>query len=228
MPNYLPVEVVAEIKAACEAGLSLRAIARMTGVATNTVRRYIPTASARPQRCQCGAPAGHQGWCKWRYARSPARQAMHALRRGVVLEIPKVESRSRIKEARARFEFVFGIADDWQKRATPLPAEEHYGVIGEVHAATRRVSWDVRDDVRQSMILAVYEGRVLRSEIADLVGAFVKREKRDTIGSMWSLYVSLNAPCGNSDRRGTMVDHLSRLSELDEDGVWRGTVAAAA
>lgn len=220
MSNFLPPEAVDEIAAGVRAGLSLRAIARMVGISTNTVRKYCPKQSERKQPCACGAPAGHRGWCTHRYAGSLARQAFHARRKGIVVEVPKPNKRSRIKEARARFDFVFGLAEDWEIRATALPEDQHYGVIGEVHSVTRRVTPAFRDDVRQAIILAVYEGRVARHEIDSVVGAFVKFEMRNTIGSMWSLYLSLNASYSSE----TGLDHLSRLSALDEDGVWRGSI----
>jgi hypothetical protein len=224
MANFLPAETVAEIIAGVQAGLSLRAISRMTGTSKNTVSKYIPR--QRPP-CPCGAPAGHNGWCKARYAESPARKAFHALRRGVVLPVPQVEKRSRVKEARAIFEFVFGLCEDWKERALLLPEDEHYGVIGEVHAATRRVAIDYRDDVRQSMILAVYEGRVQRDQVGDLVGAFVKYEMKNIIGSIWSVYISLDTPLSSESGPHTFLSLLSGESSLDRDGVWRPSEQAA-
>lgn len=215
--NYLPPETVGEIFTGLQAGMSLRAVARMAGVSTNTVRRYIPKDALR--QCPCGAPAGHKGWCKDRYAKSPARQAFHALRRGVVLEVPKVARRSRVGEARARFDFIFGLSDDWQKRATPLPRDEMYGVIGEADQATRRVPLEVRDDVRQGIILAVYEGRVKRYQISEVVSAFFKYEMKNTIGSMWSLWMSLDTPLIAGGP--SFGDLLTDTANLDTDGLWR-------
>lgn len=222
MSNFIPPDALNEIKAGIAAGLSMNAIAKATGCDKRTVKRYYPET---PPPCGCGAPAGHKGWCAARTARSPRRQAQLAAYKGIHIPVLEEVRRSRANEARAKFAFVFGLSDNWRYSAQRLPQAEHYGVIGEVWDATKRVIAEVRDDVRQSMVLAVYEGRLQRREIAGSVGAFAKYEMKNMIGAAWSLYLSLHAPMGNGTGFG--IDLLSDESCLDEDGTWRPTSLAA-
>lgn len=59
------------------AGKSLREVESMTGVSRKTVndirRSVFQNADVL---CGCGQEAGHKGWCSFRYAQSPERQAM--------------------------------------------------------------------------------------------------------------------------------------------------------
>lgn len=81
MVNVVRPEVAAEIAALFVAGYSIREVCRRTGRARNTVQRYRPESVTL---CVCGKSSKHRGWCAWRYARSPRRQAvmrrMHAPR----------------------------------------------------------------------------------------------------------------------------------------------------
>lgn len=73
MANFLKPEKVQQIADLAKAGLPINAISRESGVASRTVQRYYPY--DRKYLCACGQPAGHQGWCKVRYALSELRQA---------------------------------------------------------------------------------------------------------------------------------------------------------
>ncbi len=74
MSNYLAPEKVEGLSRLFLQGYSLNAACRMIGCSVNTGRRYYP-ADAVPN-CPCGREAGHRGWCRVRYAESPARQAV--------------------------------------------------------------------------------------------------------------------------------------------------------
>jgi hypothetical protein len=57
------------------AGYPIRKIARMTKLALNTVTFHIARMGLQAGYCGCGAKGTHRGWCSYRYALSPARQA---------------------------------------------------------------------------------------------------------------------------------------------------------
>lgn len=61
-------------------GYSVRNICSALGVAKGTVTRYrfLLRRAGHDLRCQCGREGGHQGWCRWRFARSAARKAVMA------------------------------------------------------------------------------------------------------------------------------------------------------
>jgi hypothetical protein len=69
-----------------EPGATHRSVARLLGVHPATV--YSAARTMELPLCPCGKTFGHQGWCKWRYSKSEARQAWQA-------------SRSRISRAEA-------------------------------------------------------------------------------------------------------------------------------
>ena len=75
--NVLPPVLSDMIQRLLAAGHGVRAVAAEVGVAKNTVTRYrqLLLRHAAP-RCPCGAPIGHNGFCAWRFARSPRRQAL--------------------------------------------------------------------------------------------------------------------------------------------------------
>ncbi len=171
MSNLLDAATVSQIRALDAAGMSLRGIARQIGCSTNTVRRYIGGDSLRQALCKCGQPAGHKGWCVARYEASIRRQAYHAGRRGEVISVPPAEIVSRVKRAQQRAARILGL--DGLVYA-PIARELHYGVWGEVVRVTRRLSSDIRDDVRQEMFLRCIDGRFDPTDLPALVGAFAK------------------------------------------------------
>lgn len=74
-------------------GETVRSIAKKAGISRGTAakmkREFLEEAASPefnlPVLCQCGKQSDHRGWCSWRYAKSPARQAtmkrLHALQR---------------------------------------------------------------------------------------------------------------------------------------------------
>jgi hypothetical protein len=74
MGNYLAPQKVERLSQLFLQGFSMRAACRMVGCSTNTGWKYYPIDT--PPSCPCGLEAGHRGWCRVRYAESPARQAM--------------------------------------------------------------------------------------------------------------------------------------------------------
>lgn len=160
MANHLPPETLNKMKALRNEGATMRSISRLLGISTNTVRKYI--SSDDGQTCDCGLPVGHKGWCKERYSKSIARQAFQASRRGVNIIVPPSPKYSRVSDAVALKRRWLGLDDGFFK---PLPRDERYGAIGEVMHVTRKCSLQVREDVRQEMILRVFEGRVPRKDI---------------------------------------------------------------
>lgn len=64
---------VAIVHALIATGSSTRGICRRLGVDRATVRRL--NRGLRRQACPCGKPGGHLGWCSFRAAKSPPRQA---------------------------------------------------------------------------------------------------------------------------------------------------------
>jgi hypothetical protein len=65
-------EIRRDLRLAFKLGLSIRAAAKFAGCSNPTALKW---ARAYPQRlCGCGRLA-HNGWCRWRFERSPLRQA---------------------------------------------------------------------------------------------------------------------------------------------------------
>lgn len=168
MANFLPAEVVERMRQLRRDGHSLRKISRELGVSPNTVGRYLSAEDGA--RCECGEAAGHKGWCKSRYAESAARQAFHAKRRGVFLDVPTPKIASRVTESIREKRIWVGAL---RTATTPLPGVEWFGAIGEVERATRTVERVIRDDVRHEMIVACLEGRLQRKDIGRSVMTFV-------------------------------------------------------
>lgn len=158
--NYLPATTIEQLRRLRADGASQRAIARQLGISANTVARYVGGDEAK---CACGAPAGHKGWCKNLYAKSVARQAFHAARKGQRIEVaPPVPKSSRLSKVREeKHKWLGRILGDYR----PLQASEHMHAVSIVQLATREVHDEWREDVRQEMILACIEGR-LRCEDA--------------------------------------------------------------
>lgn len=73
MSNFLSSEKLVKLADLASQGLSTREIAKRVGIAKNTVQRWIVI--LRPEKCYCGKKAAHRGWCWYRTARSPSRQA---------------------------------------------------------------------------------------------------------------------------------------------------------
>lgn len=167
MSNFLPVEVIAAMRDSRANGMSLRAVAREHGVSTNTVKKYIRSTDGA--RCDCGQRASHQGWCKARYAKSAARQAFHAGRRGVFINYTIPSRRSRVTESTTEKQKWFGVIGT----ISPIHKREYLGAIGEVDHAVERVPLVVREDVRGELIVAVLEGRLPRSDVKRAVTAFI-------------------------------------------------------
>jgi len=64
-------------------GYSIREVARMTGLAKQTVQTIKDQTAYYlgeydEVKCGCGGKAGHRGWCWWRLQRSPKRRAFLA------------------------------------------------------------------------------------------------------------------------------------------------------
>ena len=60
-------------------GKGNREISRLTGMNKTTaakLRRVLEGQGGGPFFCACGKPATHQGWCPYRFVKSPKRQAM--------------------------------------------------------------------------------------------------------------------------------------------------------
>lgn len=71
--NVLAVDKVLWIERLAYDGHSQCEIQRITGLSRNSVKNYFP----RDAKCPCGRLlVEHKGWCKIRYAKSPARQAV--------------------------------------------------------------------------------------------------------------------------------------------------------
>ncbi len=66
-------------------GKPIREVSRLTGISKNTgkrIKNILQVATGMRFECPCGQPSGHQGWCKYRFANSEARQeTMRRMRR---------------------------------------------------------------------------------------------------------------------------------------------------
>lgn len=88
------LDAVFELRQYPELGATVRKVAVRAHVAKATAKRYRPTAVPD---CPCGQPAGHRGWCSFRFSRSTRRQALRILQfHGNVLQ-PILSSRCSVK-----------------------------------------------------------------------------------------------------------------------------------
>lgn len=71
--RVLPMDKVLLIETLAYEGHGQRDISRLTGLSKNSVKNYFP----RDAVCECGRLlVEHKGWCKVRYKKSAARQAV--------------------------------------------------------------------------------------------------------------------------------------------------------
>ena len=151
-------------------GMSARAIARALGISKDTAAKHCKQIES--PLCECGRPVGREhGWCKSTYAKSIARQAFQASRRGVHIAVPPppVVPTRVSKERAERLRWLGRI--DWSGRP-PNGSEVDPG-ISAISLATRRVYKEQRDEVRQEMALAFLEGRLAFDDIRRSVSTFV-------------------------------------------------------
>lgn len=72
--NRKTLAALSEIVRLCEAGYSIRRIAKMVGLSKVTVNGYIKRFGISRGQCPCGQVGSHQGWCSYRIALSPVRR----------------------------------------------------------------------------------------------------------------------------------------------------------
>lgn len=184
MGNSVSLEVVATIRKLQADGCGLREISRELGISKHTAKRYfLPDANAS---CGCGKPAGHNGWCKARYAKSAARQAYQAQRRGVEVNWTRPVAKSRQSALTQKKNRWLSIGEQDNFSPIPVPVDEHYGIIGDVRNITRRLPLEYKDDVTSSMIVACMDGRLGREEIKDALTTFLFNEMRSGLTSAFS------------------------------------------
>jgi hypothetical protein len=212
--NVLAIETISEIRVALERGDGIRAISRRYGISTNTVARYRKEGVL----CACGR-AFHAGLCKQKVAITPGIVSYHRRRKGVDDGYQQPVRHSRQARSTEKLLFVFGFLPDWEKRAKRPSEFERYGIIGEVERVTTKVRWVYRADVRQEMMLACFEGRLLREEIAAFVGKFVMFEMMRYLGHRISRYTSVFDPIkGRGDKHEmTLLDMMAQEITDDED-----------
>lgn len=168
--NVLPDKTVGDIKILAAKGLGVRAISRALGIDRKTVNRYYPK-HTNP-KCNCGRPAGHNGWCKWRFAHSAARQAFwyRNSRHKISIQLPpKLSRRKAIDKTRSRW---LGLSHPPQ----PVQYMEMYSIIGEVRHATRKFPVELREDITQEIIVRALDGYIQRGEIVNAAKWFMLRE----------------------------------------------------
>jgi len=74
MANYKRTEYRQVITGMMMLGYSIRETAYLLKIARQTVKRYRDMERPATDKCRCGKPAQHNGWCAWRYQRSKPRQ----------------------------------------------------------------------------------------------------------------------------------------------------------
>lgn len=80
---------------------SVRQVAAEVGISTQTAQKIRDEEIKEPILCPCGKDAKRQGWCKFRYEQSPARQAvMEKVHMGHI--DPHEEAEARVQEIVAR------------------------------------------------------------------------------------------------------------------------------
>jgi hypothetical protein len=151
MGNYLKPNVADKLRGAFQSGMSLRKAAAFAGVAKATAARYRGPLA----QCKCGELQSHRGWCWWRYAASPARQAFMRRLTGTLAQPTHGAHRCR--------------------SAAFVPSEPtdpfFLSLLRDIPPTIPR---DVRDEVIQDAALLVMEGTISLTEVHEHVSLLVK------------------------------------------------------
>jgi hypothetical protein len=172
--NRLPEKALEDIRSLASRGLGVRAIARATGIDKATVGKYIKKEAMAIGACECGAPGNHPAWCRFRYAKSMARQAYQASRRGMHIPLPpavRMRRLSSVTKTKLRW---LGRLPDAHSNQPPHPVEV-YGIIGECIRETDFIRSAFREDICSELTVGALAGYIKRDEIARAARFFLKR-----------------------------------------------------
>lgn len=212
-------ETMRKMQAHFEAGTGIRATAREVGLDRKTVAKYY--AKRTPTLCSCGKPMTHNGWCSYRVAKSPGRQAMLANLTTLKADTKRTWlAKQNLMGARTRYlELLARLNAAWSRQA--VMRENLYLGVDELvvranKAVQRRCVPQILDDVVQDLLLELLSGN-LEAEGLDrspAVGRIINKNYRLL---MPASNVSLNDYYGNG--RSTFISNLAADTPLFSDAI---------
>lgn len=219
-------------------GFSIRRLADALNVSymTALTYRHIVLKETGTLYCACGQQMGHRGWCKFRIAVSPERQAyldrcarQSSQRREIIA--------ARVRERKEDSAWWWLI-----KQLTPHPIHERrtrklrqrlaplatcYPYIREGEeiellllvneAVPKTIPHEVRADVCQELLLSILTGELTRETFIDHIGAYT-REAYKQLGDKYK-EISLDAPLYRDGQTYTLLDTLA-APEIPEDEIY--------
>lgn len=214
MANFISPATVRKVGALLSQGHSHRAVARALGIKRTTVARYA--IKLQPERCICGLPARHKGWCGPRYLKSSVHKELLAKINTDYIDPPMPDKKS-LKRAR-RFSdstSTWSLSDSKYPYCRGRPSDPGAALVAAVNAAvSRRLPDDARADVCQDLILSILEGDL---SVGDLTPAVKKQIARRQADYSRLSVLSLDAIVGKDDA-GRPITYLDKLS-TDHDPV---------
>lgn len=217
-------------------GFSTRRLAEALNLShmTATVYRQIVIKETGTLYCACGQGMGHKGWCAFRIAGSPRRQAW-LKRCAEQSRTSQAIYAARVRERREDSSWWWLIKQltpcpERQARARRAPRQRLapistcYPYIREGeevellllvnNAVPRTVAADVRADACQELLLAILTGELTRENFTDHIARYV-RESYKQLGDKFK-EVSLDAPLYRDGQTYTLLDTLA-APETPED-----------
>ncbi|MDB5611349.1 MAG: hypothetical protein JWP25_8249 [Bradyrhizobium sp.] len=190
--NVLKPHTVQKIGVLLAGGHSLRSVARALKIKRTTVTRYALT--LQPEKCVCGLPARHKGWCGPRFLKTVVEDSALAQVNADFVEPPKPIKRPAPK---IRTEYPYCGRD----------ASDGYKLLMAVNSAVpKRASEDSRADICQDLILAVLEGAASMNNLSDGSASAIRKYNQ--------LYpprfgpVSLHESLTNDPNGPTLMDRI--------------------
>jgi hypothetical protein len=172
-------ETVTALRMLARRGYGIRSVARLSGLAPNTVAKYYPR--DEDVRCRCGASVFHKGWCAWRVTESPERLAYlqrWAYRSSGLLV--SIGASSLLQAAAVTL------------RPSNVEGEmiTHIDILNAVKQHAAQLEDQLKDDLIQDVFLEVLENRAPLSEL----GAFIKGRTKAMHGEVSKFkFISLDA-----------------------------------
>lgn len=217
-------------------GLSVRRLADALNIseATALTYRQVVIKETGILYCACGKEIGHKGWCRFRIAISPERQA-YLKRCAEKSQLRYNVIAARIRERKEdsawwhlirqltprpeRLRVVRRRAEKLQPLSTCYPyirqGEESELLLLVSNTVPKTVRSDVRADVCQELLLAILLGELTRENFTDSVPQYI-REAYKQIGDKYKA-VSIDAPLYRDGQTYTLLDVLAAPDTEDKD-----------
>lgn len=163
-------------------GYSLRAISRALGVNRKTVDRYA--ARLQPDRCPCGKPSRHKGFCGHRYLKSSHHREFIAKLEADWVEPIRPARRQKLSNIRTEYPYCLG-----------RPSDDGRALLLSVNAVVSKWLPDhARADICQDLLLSLLEGDIRIHELTQSTRAVIKKHFTSNLDRRT---ISLDSPRGH-------------------------------